>query len=62
MDDDPGDYSVRRTKRDFGDLKIREKTTVAAVDRAYRLAYRLGCKGVTVYRRRSHDQEPMSLC
>ncbi|UCC97852.1 MAG: adenosylcobalamin-dependent ribonucleoside-diphosphate reductase [Phycisphaerales bacterium] len=43
-------------------INFGEKTSVAAVDRAYRLAYRLGCKGVTVYRRRSRDQEPMSLC
>jgi len=42
-------------------INFSEKTTPAAVDRAYRLAYHLGCKGVTVYRRRSRRQEPMSL-
>jgi len=38
-----------------------EKATVSAVDKAYKLAYRQGCKGVTVYRRHSRQQEPMSL-
>jgi len=42
-------------------INFSEKTTVAAVDWAYRLAYHLGCKGVTIYRRGSRDQEPMSL-
>jgi ribonucleoside-diphosphate reductase alpha chain len=42
-------------------INFTERTTPAAVDRAYRLAYHLGCKGVTVYRRRSRAQEPMSL-
>ena len=42
-------------------INFNEKTTPHAVDRAYRLAYHLGCKGVTVYRRGSRDQEPMSL-
>lgn len=42
-------------------INFSEKTTPAAVDRAYKLAYHLGCKGVTVYRRGSRQQEPMSL-
>ena len=42
-------------------INFSEKTTVAAVDRAYRSAYHLGCKGVTIYRQGSRDQEPMSL-
>jgi ribonucleoside-diphosphate reductase alpha chain len=42
-------------------INFGEKTTPAAVDRAYKLAYHLGCKGVTVYRRGSREQEPMSL-
>ncbi len=42
-------------------INFSEKTTPAAVDRAYKLAYHLGCKGVTVYRRGSRSQEPMSL-
>ena len=42
-------------------INLSEKSTIDAVDRAYKLAYSLGCKGVTVYRRGSRDQEPMSL-
>jgi len=38
-----------------------EKATVAAVDKAYKLAYQLGCKGITIYRRGSRACEPMSL-
>jgi len=42
-------------------INFSEKATVAAVDKAYKLAYQLGCKGVTIYRRHSRDSEPMSL-
>jgi ribonucleoside-diphosphate reductase alpha chain len=42
-------------------INLSEKSTVDAVDRAYKLAYSLGCKGVTIYRRGSRNQEPMSL-
>ncbi len=42
-------------------INFSEKATVAAVDKAYKLAYRLGCKGITIYRRRSREREPMSL-
>jgi len=42
-------------------INFGEKATVAAVDKAYKLAYRLGCKGITIYRRHSRDREPMSL-
>ena len=42
-------------------INFREKATVAAVDKAYKLAYQLGCKGITIYRRHSRDSEPMSL-
>lgn len=42
-------------------INFSEKATVAAVDKAYKLAYRLGCKGITIYRRRSRVREPMSL-
>ncbi len=42
-------------------INFSEKATVAAVDKAYKLAYQFGCKGVTIYRRHSRDSEPMSL-
>jgi len=42
-------------------INFNEKTTVAAVDKTYKLAYQLGCKGITIYRRHSRDSEPMSL-
>jgi len=33
----------------------------ATVDKAYKLAYQLGCKGITVYRKASREHEPMTL-
>jgi ribonucleoside-diphosphate reductase alpha chain len=42
-------------------INFSENATVAAVDKAYKLAYHLGCKGITIYRRRSREREPMSL-
>ncbi len=42
-------------------INLSEKATVAIVDKAYKLAYELGCKGVTIYRRGSRADEPMSL-
>jgi len=42
-------------------INFSEKTAVAAVDKTYKLAYHLGCKGITIYRRRSRVHEPMSL-
>ncbi|MHC4157962.1 MAG: adenosylcobalamin-dependent ribonucleoside-diphosphate reductase [Planctomycetota bacterium] len=42
-------------------INFSDKATVAAVDKAYKLAYQLGCKGITIYRRRSRRGEPMSL-
>jgi ribonucleoside-diphosphate reductase alpha chain len=42
-------------------INFSEKATVATVDKAYKLAYQLDCKGVTIYRRHSRDSEPMSL-
>ena len=42
-------------------INFSENATVAAVDKAYKLAYQLGCKGVTIYRRHSRGSEPMSL-
>jgi ribonucleoside-diphosphate reductase alpha chain len=38
-----------------------EKATVSDVDKAYKLAYHFGCKGVTVYRQHSRKYQPMSL-
>jgi ribonucleoside-diphosphate reductase alpha chain len=42
-------------------INFSENATAAAVDKAYKLAYHLGCKGITIYRRRSREREPMSL-
>jgi ribonucleoside-diphosphate reductase alpha chain len=42
-------------------INLSEKATTATVDKAYKLAYELGCKGVTIYRRGSRKDEPMSL-
>jgi ribonucleoside-diphosphate reductase alpha chain len=42
-------------------INFSEKATVSAVDKAYKAAYRLGCKGVTVYRQHSRQYQPMSL-
>jgi ribonucleoside-diphosphate reductase alpha chain len=42
-------------------INFPQNATVVAVDKAYKLAYSLGCKGITIYRRRSRIREPMSL-
>jgi ribonucleoside-diphosphate reductase alpha chain len=42
-------------------INLPENATVTAVDNAYKTAYRLGCKGITVYRRGSRSREPMTL-
>ena len=42
-------------------INLNEEAARGAIDKAYKLAYRLGCKGVTVYRRDSRKHEPMSL-
>ena len=42
-------------------INFNEKATVSAIDKAYKLAYKLGCKGVTVYRQHSRKYQPMSL-
>ncbi|MHC4623624.1 MAG: adenosylcobalamin-dependent ribonucleoside-diphosphate reductase [Planctomycetota bacterium] len=42
-------------------VNLSENASFAAVDKAFKLAYQLGCKGITVYRRRSRRSEPMAL-
>ena len=42
-------------------INFTEKATVATIDKAYKSAYQLGCKGITIYRRHSRKTEPMSL-
>jgi ribonucleoside-diphosphate reductase alpha chain len=42
-------------------INFSEKATAASVDRAYKLAYQLNCKGITIYRRNSRESEPMCL-
>jgi ribonucleoside-diphosphate reductase alpha chain len=42
-------------------INFSEKATATSVDKAYKSAYQLGCKGITIYRRHSRDREPMSL-
>ena len=42
-------------------INFTEKAKVTSVDKAYRLAYHLGCKGITIYRRKSRPDEPMTL-
>jgi len=42
-------------------INFPQKAAVSAVDKAYKLAYRLGCKGITIYRRHSRAHEPMTL-
>jgi len=43
-------------------INFTEKAKPVNVDEAYRLAYHLGCKGITIYRRKSRPDEPMTLC
>jgi ribonucleoside-diphosphate reductase alpha chain len=43
-------------------INFTEKAKTADVDKTYRLAYHLGCKGITIYRRKSRPDEPMTLC
>jgi ribonucleoside-diphosphate reductase alpha chain len=42
-------------------INLNEKASVSAIERAYKLAYKLGCKGITVYRQHSRKYQPMSL-
>jgi ribonucleoside-diphosphate reductase alpha chain len=42
-------------------INFPEKAKPADVDKAYKMAYQLGCKGITIYRRNTRKQEPMTL-
>ena len=42
-------------------INFSEKSTAASVDKAYKLAYQLNCKGITIYRQNSRESEPMCL-
>jgi ribonucleoside-diphosphate reductase alpha chain len=42
-------------------INFPKNAAVADVDKAYKFAYQLGCKGITVYRRHSREHEPMVL-
>jgi ribonucleoside-diphosphate reductase alpha chain len=42
-------------------INFPKNATVAIVDKVYKLAYKLGCKGVTIYRQHSRAHEPMTL-
>ncbi len=43
-------------------INFSERAKKSSVEKAYRLAYTLGCKGITIYRRKSRLDEPMALC
>ncbi len=38
-------------------INFSEKATLANVDKAYKLAFQLGCKGITVYRDKSRPEQ-----
>ena len=42
-------------------INLPEHATPAAVEKAYKFAYHLGCKGITVYRQKTRRNEPMTL-
>jgi len=42
-------------------VNLPAKAKISSVDKAYWLAYELGCKGITIYRRHSRPHEPMTL-
>lgn len=43
-------------------INFTERAKQSSVNKAYWLAYHLGCKGITIYRRKSRADEPMTLC
>lgn len=43
-------------------INFPEKVSISTVDKAYKLAYELGCKGITIYRRGARESEPMCIC
>ena len=43
-------------------INLPKDVSVAAVDKGYKMAYELGCKGITVYRKGSREGEPMCIC
>jgi ribonucleoside-diphosphate reductase alpha chain len=42
-------------------INFAANATISDVDKAYRLAFELGCKGITIYRSTSRKLEPMTL-
>jgi ribonucleoside-diphosphate reductase alpha chain len=42
-------------------INFSKNAAVGAVEKAYKLAYKSGCKGITIYRQHSRHGEPMSL-
>ena len=42
-------------------INFSEKATVVPIDKAYRLAHQLGCKGIRIYRKSRRECEPMNL-
>ena len=42
-------------------VNLPRNAKLADVENAYRLAYKLGCKGITIYRRGTRPHEPMTL-
>ena len=42
-------------------VNLPQNAAVSAVEKAYKTAYQSGCKGITVYRRKSRQNEPMAL-
>jgi ribonucleoside-diphosphate reductase alpha chain len=43
-------------------INLPEDASVKTVDKAYKMAYEHGCKGITVYRKGSREGEPMCIC